>query len=180
MNLLDFWMGMTGVVLPFAGGTAPSGWLLCYGQSLLRSDYPELFAAIGTTYGSADGTHFNVPDLRGRYAAGKDNMGGTAASRLVANVAGGITASDGQTLGKSGGVATHTLTAAELPAHQHYVGVDSGITQGAGVNRIGSGGGATTSTAEATSVNAITSAVGSDAAHNNLPPLLVLNYIIKA
>lgn len=79
---------MTGTVLPFAGTAAPTGWLLCYGQSLLRADYPNLFTAIGTTYGAADGTHFNVPDLRGRSPIGKDDMGGSAAGILTVTLTG--------------------------------------------------------------------------------------------
>ncbi|MES2367794.1 MAG: phage tail protein [Pseudomonadota bacterium] len=59
-----------GVVLPYAGATAPTGYLLCDGSSVLRADYPDLFTAISTTFGSADGTHFNVPDMRGRAAVG--------------------------------------------------------------------------------------------------------------
>lgn len=60
----------TGTVVFFAGAVAPTGWLLCDGGSYLRATYAALFALIGTTYGSADGTHFNVPDLRGRVAVG--------------------------------------------------------------------------------------------------------------
>ena len=68
----------TGVVLPFAGAAAPVGWLLCYGQTVSRATYAALFAAIGTTYGAGDGsTTFALPDLRGRIAGGKDDMGGT-------------------------------------------------------------------------------------------------------
>ena len=78
--------GISGVLLPYAGEVAPPGWLICAGQSVLRSAYPKLFAVIGTLYGSADGTHFNVPDLRGRVPGGKDNMGGTAANRLQVTV----------------------------------------------------------------------------------------------
>lgn len=78
----------TGVVLPFAGSAAPSGWLLCAGQSLLRADYADLFAAIGTVYGAVDGTHFNVPDMRGRVAGGKDDMGGSAANVLNVTLTG--------------------------------------------------------------------------------------------
>jgi microcystin-dependent protein len=66
-----------GVLLPFAGSTAPTGWLLCAGQAISRATYAGLFAVIGTAYGAGDGTTtFNVPDLRGRIPAGKDNMGG--------------------------------------------------------------------------------------------------------
>ena len=56
---------VSGMMAAYGGSTAPSGWLLCQGQSLKRTDYSSLFAAIGTTYGSVDGTHFTLPDMRG-------------------------------------------------------------------------------------------------------------------
>lgn len=59
-----------GALVPYAGSAAPSGYLLCDGSSYLRDSYPDLFTAIGTTYGAADGTHFNVPDMRGRMPVG--------------------------------------------------------------------------------------------------------------
>lgn len=94
-----------GCVMPFAGATPPDGWLLCYGQAVSRTSYSDLFAAIGTTYGAGDGsTTFNLPDLRGRVAAGKDDMGGSAAGRLTSAVS-------GATLGASGGEQSHTLSA---------------------------------------------------------------------
>jgi microcystin-dependent protein len=78
-----------GIILPFTGATVPSGWALCYGQAISRTTYAGLFAVIGTTYGSGNGTTtFNVPDLRGRVVAGRDNMGGTAASRITSAVFG--------------------------------------------------------------------------------------------
>lgn len=90
----------TGTVVPFAGSAAPTGWLLCFGQTVSRTTYPDLFATIGTNYGSGDGsTTFTLPDMRGRVLAGKDDMGGTAASRLTSGVS-GITAT---TLGATGG-----------------------------------------------------------------------------
>jgi len=92
----------TGTVVAFAGSSAPSGWLLCDGGStgVLRTTYSALFAVIGTTYGAGDGsTTFNVPDLRGRVAAGRDNMGGTVANRITVGVS-GIT---GTGLGQVGG-----------------------------------------------------------------------------
>src|SRR6266545_2364861 len=60
----------SGTVFPFAGSAAPDGWMTCDGASLLRADYVDLFSAIGTAYGAADGTHFNLPDLRGRHILG--------------------------------------------------------------------------------------------------------------
>ena len=64
------WAGM---IQMFGGVTPPPGWLLCDGSAVSRTEYPELFAAIGTTWGRGDGsTSFNVPDLRGRMAVGSD------------------------------------------------------------------------------------------------------------
>lgn len=47
--------------------TPPTGWLEENGASLVRATYPDLFTAIGTMYGAADSTHFNLPDARGRF-----------------------------------------------------------------------------------------------------------------
>lgn len=59
-----------GVMLPYGGTSAPTSYLLCDGTSYLRADYPALYAAIGTAFGTADSTHFNVPDFRGRFLRG--------------------------------------------------------------------------------------------------------------
>lgn len=59
-----------GAVVPYAGAAAPSGFLLCDGSSLVRATYPDLFTAIGTTFGSVDGSHFTLPDMRGRTPVG--------------------------------------------------------------------------------------------------------------
>lgn len=80
----------TGVVLPFAGSSAPSGWLACDGTAISRTTYATLFAAISTSYGVGDGsTTFNLPDFRGRFPRFNDAMfGGTAASRDTGRVHG--------------------------------------------------------------------------------------------
>lgn len=59
-----------GGIIPFAHPTVPNGYLECDGASYLRTSYADLFSAIGTIYGSVDGTHFNVPDYRGYFLRG--------------------------------------------------------------------------------------------------------------
>lgn len=144
--------------------TAPTGWVLCDGASLVRTGiYAGLFAAIGVTFGEPDGTHFNVPDLRGRVPLGKDNMGGTSANR--------VTAAAADSLAGSGGEENHALIEAELAAHHHHV---------LGRTNNGNNGSeqAWVQNADTNELNA-TSTVGSGTAHNTMQPYLTLNYIIK-
>jgi microcystin-dependent protein len=156
----------TGTVLPFAGGTAPTGWLLCFGQTVSRTTFASLFATLGTTYGSGDGsTTFGVPDLRGRIPGGKDDMGGTAASRLTTGGSG----VNGAALGAAGGAQTHTLDITQMPAHTHGTGGDN-LTVSAGGQPVRYGNNLTTFA---------TSSTGGGTAHNNTQPTIVLNYIIK-
>lgn len=87
-----------GLVLPFAGSAASSGWLLCNGQAVSRTTYAALFAVIGTTYGVGNGTTtFNVPDLRGEFVRGLDNGRGVDAGRTIGS-------SQGATTVRSGGI----------------------------------------------------------------------------
>jgi phage-related tail fiber protein len=72
----------SGMIAPFAGSSAPSGWLACEGALVNRADYHALFTAIGTTYGAGNGTTtFMLPDLRGEFLRGWDNGRGVDASR---------------------------------------------------------------------------------------------------
>ena len=83
-RVLDLWAGMTGTVLPFAGATAPDGWLLCHGQTFSRTTYSNLFSKIGTVFGAGDGsTTFTLPDIRGEFIRGLDNSRGVDASRTL-------------------------------------------------------------------------------------------------
>ena len=73
----------TGVIVPYAGAAAPTGWLLCYGQSVTQASQPGLYAVIGQTYGAGPGpATFVIPDLRGTTLAGRSNMGGADRGNL--------------------------------------------------------------------------------------------------
>lgn len=144
-----------GLINPFAGSSAPAGWLLCNGAAVSRTTYADLFGEIGTTFGVGNGTTtFNLPDLVGRVPVGTDSSG----TRISAN----------NDLAESDGSEDHTLTTAEMPAHTHIytyhtggavMGLEQGTDHGVAPQNTGSAGGG--------------------GAHNNLQPYLVLNYIIK-
>lgn len=192
----------SGSLTAYAGPSAPSGWLLCYGQAVSRTTYADLFAVIGTTYGAGDGsTTFNLPDLRGRVVAGVDNMGGSDAGRLDwAN-----------TPGTAGGAQTHTLTEQESGLQNHSHGVsDPGHNHGIsdpghnhGLYQIIGGGGAfapnyamgnavvayavTVAGTTGISINSKTTGISvnysgaynANQPHNNMQPTMLLNWIIK-
>ncbi len=143
-----------GTVLPYAGSTAPSGYIFADGSSLLRAGtYATLFGIIGTTYGTVDGTHFTLPDLRGRVAVGKS------------------VDTEFDVLGETGGEKTHQLSVAELPAHSH----DLRGSNGAGSSTFNK----SLARNDVATSGELTLPVGSDTAHNNLQPYITLNYMIK-
>ena len=184
-----------GVVLPYAGATAPTGFLLCYGQAISRTTYAVLFAAIGTTYGAGDGsTTFNLPDLRGRAAFGKGDMGGVEAGRLNSVIGSALGAMGGAQLeaagvsvSVSGGISG--FTGGSLGVH-----VDGYTTSGADNRTNATGGGSdvaagshghSVSADGATSGSLVVggsfsgSGSGATAAVTNVPPAIVLNQIIS-
>ena len=145
-----------GTINLWASSTVPDGWILCDGSSLLRTGtYAGLFAVIGTTYGTADGTHFNVPNFKGKVPVGYNSA-----------------ETEFNAMGKTGGEKTHTLTIAEMPAHTHTPPWDAVAWQ-AGALGFTSGGG------NVIGATGNTGATGGSGAHNNLQPYLTLNYIIK-
>ena len=191
-----------GSIQAFAGANAPTGWLLCDGSEVGRASYPDLFNTIGTIYGAGNTTTtFNLPDLRGRVPAGKDNMGGTAAGRLTTAVSGIA----GTALGTAGG-------SQNIPDHSHqsYIRLfeyfndailgQSGATGAGGYNaRTGTWttwvhptttiGGVTVndytgrSTPASTWVsqtNMISEGPSYQQTPQNVQPTLVVNYIVKA
>lgn len=105
-----------------AWSTAPAGYLLTYGQAVSRTTYAALFALISTTYGVGDGTTtFNLPDRRGRQSTCLDNLGGSAASRVVLAVTLGVTGgletttASGSISGLSGTTGDTTLSSSQVP-----------------------------------------------------------------
>ena len=202
----------TGALMPFIGADrgVPSGWVLAAGGTigdassgataranadtaslwaLLYTSWPDAQAPVSGGRGTNSGADFNahktirLPDLRGRVAAGKDDMGGTAAGRLTAAGSGVA----GTTLGAAGGAETHRLTGGQMPRHSHHI-TDAGHvhavptradlvnTGRAGAHAAGTG--ALGQTQSATTGITIDNSGGSEA-HNNTPPTIVLNYIIK-
>ena len=186
LNTADIASVPTGSLLPYAGASAPTGYLLCFGQAVSRTTYAALFAALSTTYGAGDGsTTFNIPDIRGRAVAGKDDMGGTSGNRLT-GLSGGV---DGDVLGGSGGAESHLLLTAEIPAHQHFVAANVATIDGSPtlsntqyIVKDNSNVGAPNYTFNGTATVAtigLSSSTGGGGAHNNVQPTIILNYIIK-
>lgn len=172
----------TGTISMFGGSTAPTGYLLCQGQAVSRTTYSALFAIIGTTYGTGDGsTTFNLPNLQGKFALGK---------------------SSSYALGSTGGASTVTLTTNQIPAHTHGNKSLTGWAKMWGdTGFIGRGGSADwggivkpgdywygsapiedgnwqSSSLEIDASHEHDS-VGGGASHNNMPPYQTVNYIIK-
>ena len=147
-----------GFIYPLASAVVPDGFLLCDGAAHSRSEYPELFAAIGTMYGSGDGsTTFNVPDLQTRVLVGSG---------------------DGYALGDSGGEETNTHKHLSPFGYNDTYGVvyftnDFGHSEynadnGAGYGRI----------TDATEQNGAILPYTQPATISNMQPYVVVNYII--
>lgn len=145
-----------GSISAYGGENIPTNWLKCNGEAISRTDYPDLFKAIGTTYGSGDGsTTFNLPNISERVIVGN--------------------AGDGEfSLGTTGGEKEHTLTIDEMPAHKHELTIEGGGSLGAsGVKWL-------TGTNMRKYAGDMIENAGGNQAHNNMQPYIVLNYIIKA
>lgn len=145
-----------GEIIAYAGSTSPDvRWLLCDGSSVLRADYPDLFTVVGTVYGAADGTHFNLPDLRGRTPIGAGSGPGLTP----------------RSIGDSFGEETHVLTIGELASHVHSTGNSAvlGTSAPPPLDALGPN-----------PFPAVTGSTGNDDPHNNMQPSLAINYLIVA
>ena len=153
-----------GEIRIFAGNFAPAGWMLCQGQLLPISENETLFNLIGTTYGGDGQSTFALPNLQ---------------SRVPMHVG------NGHILAETGGVETVTLTIQQIPAHTHALqvaGVQANLPNPQG-NLLGDGSGGLTPyhapPGPATMNTGSLSVDGGSQPHENLQPLLALNFIIS-
>ena len=124
-----------GAIMPYGGEEAPEGWLLCDGSEVKKTDFNSLWLAIQHNFKDAslvsdNGVNFfTLPDFRGRFALGLDNMGGPGANRVTDIAADAI--------GGNAGSETNTIVTDNLPEHEHDLEGESG-TQFYGI-RVGAG-----------------------------------------
>lgn len=139
----------SGIIVMFCGSSAPSGWRLCDGSTVLRSsDLGQVLVSAGLPFGTGDGsTTVNIPDFRGRVSLGA-GQGSGLTNRFLGN-----------TLGEE----SHTLSLSEMPSHGMH-----------GAAQYGMDGGPYQAIQPSGSTDR-----GSDSAHNNMSPSLVVNFIIK-
>lgn len=158
-----------GVIMPYAGLVAPSGHLLCNGAAISRVTYADLFNIVGVIYGPGDGsTTFNIPNLKGRFPVGMDSA-----------------QTEFDSLGKAGGEKTVTLTPAQVANHKHsFQGTlqSTGSAQYAFLAAMNDSAAAIAVESGTNIPSNLVGGVGGSGgggAHNNLPPYMALNYIIK-
>jgi microcystin-dependent protein len=178
-----------GGMIDYGGTAAPPGWILCFGQAISRTAYPQLFAVIGTAFGTGDeSTTFNLPDLRGRASIGADNMGGSAANRVTQGVSGilanSVGAAGGSQLSQADSLSAATEININDPGHQHaekailYTGSSPGFASGQ--LYLGTVGGTVTGEAttgiSATAATTVTTSLTGTS--QNMPPVQVVNKII--
>ena len=117
-------------MMPFGGVSEPDGWLICDGRIVLQTQFPLLFSAIQYSFLDAESLNnagfnpdsfFAIPDMRGRFPLGLDNMGDTQPT-----AAGRVTSTGATELGNSLGSEDTVLDIANLPEHEHDLRGDSG------------------------------------------------------
>ena len=113
-----------GTIKPWGKATAPAGYVLCDGSAISRTTFADLFAVIGTTYGTGDNsTTFNVPNLTGKFPQGKDgsnNLGTTGgANTVTVSVTNNQGVANNQAVSVTGSISNTSLTTAQLASHTH-------------------------------------------------------------
>jgi microcystin-dependent protein len=150
-----------GEIRMFGGNFAPVGWLFCQGQLLPIDQYDALFSLIGTTYGGDGQTTFALPDLQSRLPVHQGS---------------------GYVLGQTGGAETVQLTQQQLPQHTHPVGASatgSGLNGPANAVWRDFGRTAYSNAAPTAAMNvAAVLPAGGNLPHDNMPPYLVINFIL--
>lgn len=154
----------------FSGNFAPVGWAFCDGQILPISQNTALFSLLGTTYGGNGTSNFALPNLQG-------------IAPLQAGQGPGLSLYD---LGETGGAEAVTLLATEMPGHAHVAAASTAVggqtTPGGAVPAIpGISRGAlayATGTPNTTLAAQALGNAGGNQPHNNMPPYLVLSFII--
>jgi microcystin-dependent protein len=148
-----------GEIRMFAGSFAPNGWAFCDGALQSIAQNSALFSLLGTTYGGDGRTTFALPDLRGRSLVGAGQGSGLSAYQL----------------GERGGVEQVTLTVAQLPPHE--VPTTSAL-RARSVPQPGASLATGGAYAAETDANTFQAPVGGSQPHENMPPFLVVNWII--
>ncbi len=152
-----------GEIKMFGFSRTMNGWAPCDGRLLSISEYDTLFNLIGTTYGGDGQTTFALPDLRGRRPV---HWGQYPGASPVA-------------VGQRGGTETHTLVATEMPAHTHPVRAAATATATSPANAVwGPAPAGYATTAGAVLAGACVTPAAGGAAHENMPPFLVVNFQI--
>ena len=153
-----------GVINPYGGSTAPTGWLICDGSAVSRTTYAALFAILGTTYGAGNGsTTFNLPNFKGKVPFGRDS---------------GQTEFD--VLGETGGSKSHTHPLGSN-GYPQFTGVGNNIYANRGENSFTYNHLQTLSSASNTSGTIGNAPImgGTTESQIELPPYQVINYIVK-
>lgn len=181
-----------GAITAFGGSTAPSGWLKCDGSSVSQTTYAGLFAVIGTTYGGGGG-NFTLPNLAGKFPLGVSGSHALASTGGAETHTLAVSEMPQHNHGGSTGTGTSGTSNSDLN-HTHSVnGSGNGVVRsgfgGTAANLATTGGSfvydnfqtaAVNLTSHTHSVPALTiSNQGGGGAHNNMPPYLSLNFIIK-
>lgn len=152
-----------GVVVAYAGVTAPTGWAMCDGSAVSRTEFASLFGAIGTSHGTGDGnTTFHLPDYRGRFLRGVD--GGTARDPNAAT-------RTAMAPGGNSGASVGTVQGSAVGPHRHDLSIRP--SAGSSTNYV-AGAGAT-----GTLANGDTSSTGYGIGSETRPINAAVNYIIK-